>query len=91
MAGPFQSRAISHLILPTLTKGERHRDPGLGDPTITRNMMVEVLSEDYIRTGCWFAYGLPRSIYYQPCPEEDLNPDVDGNRQDLWLSVGRRW
>ncbi len=65
----FQS-ALSHLILPTLTLAI----VTLASVTrITRNMMVEVLSEDYIRTA--FAYGLPRrSIYYRHALKATLIP-----------------
>ena len=62
--------AVSHLILPTLTLSI----VTLATVTrITRNMMVEVLSEEYIRTA--FAFGLPkRTIYYRYALKATLIP-----------------
>ena len=67
--GAFKS-AVLHLILPTLTLAI----VTLASVTrITRNMMVEVLSEEYIRTA--FAYGVPkRSIYYRHALKATLIP-----------------
>ena len=51
--------AVQHLVLPTLTLAI----VSLAVVTrITRNLMVEVLSEDYVRTA--FAYGIPNSTVY---------------------------
>jgi len=53
------SSALSHIILPLLTLTTLL----LATITrITRNMMVDVLKEEYIRTA--FAYGLPKSVIY---------------------------
>lgn len=62
--------AVSHLILPTLTLSI----VTLATVTrITRNMMVEVLGEDYIRTA--FAYGIPsRKIYFSYALRATLIP-----------------
>lgn len=62
--------AVSHIILPTLTLSI----VTLATVTrITRNTMVEVLSEEYIRTS--FAYGLPkRTIYYRYALKATLIP-----------------
>lgn len=62
--------AVSHLILPTLTLSI----VTLATVTrITRNMMVEVLSDEFIRTA--FAYGLPkRTIYYRYALKATLIP-----------------
>lgn len=67
--GAFKS-AVSHLILPTLTLSI----VTLATVTrITRNMMVEVLGEDYIRTA--FAYGIPsRKIYFSYALRATLIP-----------------
>jgi len=67
--GAFKS-AVLHLILPTLTLAI----VTLASVTrITRNMMVEVLGEEYIRTA--FAYGVPkRSIYYRHALKATLIP-----------------
>lgn len=67
--GAFKS-AVLHLIMPTLTLAI----VTLASVTrITRNMMVEVLSEEYIRTA--FAYGVPkRSIYYRHALKATLIP-----------------
>ncbi len=67
--GAFKS-AVSHIILPTLTLSI----VTLASVTrITRNMMVEVLSEEFIRTA--FAYGLPRRmIYYRYALKATLIP-----------------
>jgi peptide/nickel transport system permease protein len=67
--GAFKS-AVSHLILPTLTLSI----VTLASVTrITRNMMVEVLGEEFIRTA--FAYGLPRqAIYYRYALKATLIP-----------------
>ncbi|WP_322883521.1 ABC transporter permease (plasmid) [Sinorhizobium medicae] len=51
--------AFAHIILPLLTLTTLL----LATVTrITRNMMVDVLKEEYIRTA--FAYGLPKSVIY---------------------------
>lgn len=62
--------ALSHIILPALTLTVTT----LASVTrITRNMMVEVLKEEYIRTA--FAYGLPkRSIYFRHALKATLIP-----------------
>jgi len=62
--------AVSHLVLPTLTLSI----VTLATVTrITRNTMVEVLSEEYIRTA--FAYGLSkRTIYYRYALKATLIP-----------------
>ncbi len=62
--------AVLHLVLPTLTLAL----VTLASVTrVTRNMMVEVLNEDYILTA--FAYGVPpRSIYYRHALKATLIP-----------------
>jgi peptide/nickel transport system permease protein len=67
--GAFKS-AVRHIILPTLTLSI----VTLASVTrITRNMMVEVLGEEFIRTA--FAYGLPRqAIYYRYALKATLIP-----------------
>jgi peptide/nickel transport system permease protein len=72
LAGEWQAfkSSVSHIILPTLTLAI----VTLASVTrITRNMMVEVLSEEFIRTA--FAYGLPRrAIYYRYALKATLIP-----------------
>ncbi len=72
MAGEWVAfkSAVLHLILPTLTLSI----VTLASVTrITRNMMVEVLSEEYIRTA--LAYGVPRySIYFRHALKATLIP-----------------
>lgn len=67
--GAFKN-AVSHIILPVLTLAI----VTLATVTrITRNMMVEVLGEEFIRTA--FAYGLPRrTIYYRYALKATLIP-----------------
>jgi len=67
--GAFKS-AASHIILPTLTLSI----VTLATVTrITRNMMVEVLGEEFIRTA--FAYGIPsRRIYFRYALKATLIP-----------------
>ncbi|ESW65311.1 peptide ABC transporter permease [Mesorhizobium sp. LSJC280B00] len=62
--------ALAHIALPLLTLTILL----LATVTrITRNMMIEVLKEEYIRTA--FAYGLPKSaIYYQYALKATLIP-----------------
>ena len=62
--------SLSHIILPTIAL----TTITLASVTrITRNMMVEVLKEEYIRTA--FAYGLPKhSIYYRYALRATLIP-----------------
>lgn len=62
--------AVSHIVLPVLTL----TIVTLASVTrITRNMMVEVLTEDYMQTV--FAYGLPkRVIYYRYALKATLIP-----------------
>ncbi len=62
--------AVSHIILPTLTL----TIVTLASVTrITRNMMVEVLSEEFVRTA--FAYGIPaRRIYFSYALKATLIP-----------------
>lgn len=62
--------ALSHLVLPLLTLTILLLASIV---RITRNMMVEVLKEDYIRTA--FAYGAPpASIYYRHALKATLIP-----------------
>jgi len=72
MAGEWRAfkSALLHLVMPTLTLAI----VTLASVTrITRNMMVEVLGEEYIRTA--FAYGVPRrSIYYRHALKATLIP-----------------
>lgn len=67
--GAFKS-AVSHIVLPTLTLSI----VTLATVTrITRNMMVEVLGEEFIRTA--FAYGIPsRRIYFRYALKATLIP-----------------
>jgi len=67
--GAFKS-AVAHLVLPVLTLSL----VTLASVTrITRNMMVEVLGEEYILTA--FAYGVPkRSIYFRHALKATLIP-----------------
>ena len=67
--GAFKS-ALSHIFLPTLTLSI----VTLATVTrITRNMMVEVLGEEFIRTA--FAYGIPsRRIYFYYALKATLIP-----------------
>jgi peptide/nickel transport system permease protein len=67
--GAFKS-AVSHIFLPTLTLSI----VTLATVTrITRNMMVEVLGEEFIRTA--FAYGIPsRRIYFYYALKATLIP-----------------
>jgi peptide/nickel transport system permease protein len=62
--------ALAHLVLPLLTLTILLLATVV---RITRNMMVEVLKEDYIRTA--FAYGVPTSsIYYRHALKATLIP-----------------
>ncbi len=67
--GAFKN-ALSHVLLPVMTLVI----VTLATVTrITRNLMVEVLSEEFIRTA--FAYGLPRrAIYYRYALKATLIP-----------------
>jgi len=67
--GAFKN-ALSHIFLPVMTLVI----VTLATVTrITRNLMVEVLSEEFIRTA--FAYGLPRrAIYYRYALKATLIP-----------------
>ncbi len=69
-AGTAFASALSHIILPTLTL----TIASLAVVTrIARNMMVEVLGQDYIRTAQ--AFGIPgRTIYYRYALKATLIP-----------------
>ena len=76
--------AAAHIVLPLATLSLANL------PLVartTRNLMVEALNEDHVRTA--FAYGLPRrDVYFRYALKATLDTAADRHRPDLWLPAG---